>query len=375
MIKNTRPLYSGTYFDALKNPAVYRDKTPLDLHAETKRVMDTHNIAKESSEKYTKQEGLNNSESVPATSSLRKQASIAHAYHLATTGNEEYKKAVFASHQKNSPDLIKKTGAKNYDDLVSKSYQALASETGKQFKSLPIKTTFHNDGHTYPSSNHMLRDMHLHHHLAVFSGGDKHEFLHHVDPKNGLNENEKFRAVHDFYGHGIHGNQFGPKGEELAWGHHKKMFTPLAALSMTGETRGQNSWVNYSGANTSLQQKMEATRKDRNDAVNRGDSGLAHKHTEKLQHLGSLWNYAKQASVILPHEMNSPTYNGEIPESIKNVTKPAGKYDLKKDPKGFVALARHHNTSSHNGVGGGVLNQEGFHSDLTHILQLHGHTV
>lgn len=57
--------------------------------------------------------------------------------------------------------------------------------------------------------------------------------------------NDVFRWVHDYYGHAMEGNGFGPKGEEAAWWHHAQMFTGLARMAMTTETRGQNSWVNY----------------------------------------------------------------------------------------------------------------------------------
>ena len=373
--KTTQPQpYSGNYFDAKTSPDVYKGKGQIDLDAETNNLRKNDNIAKKSSDAYQKSTGNGSTELTGTPASFGKQVAIAHAYHLASTNNPEYKKHVFAEYQKHMPELIAKHGAKDYDDLVKKSYSAVAAETGKQFKTLPIKTTFHDGELTYPSSGHMLRDVLLHHHLSVFKGGDRHEFLHNVDPENGLNENEKFRAVHDFYGHAIHGNQFGPKGEEVAWEHHKKMFSPLAALAMSAETRGQNSFVNYSGANLELQKKMEETRKERKTAINAGDSKTASEKSAHLGHLGSQWEYAKNASVLLPPHMNSEHYDGHIPESIKKLTPDAGKYDQKKDPKGLVALAKFHNTSSHAGVNGGVLDHEGFKRDLAHVLTLHGHT-
>jgi len=42
----------------------------------------------------------------------------------------------------------------------------------------------------------MLRDALLNKHLYTFRGGDRHEFLNQIDPYLGLNDNEKFRAVH-----------------------------------------------------------------------------------------------------------------------------------------------------------------------------------
>jgi|GEM_PF-4829795 len=57
-------------------------------------------------------------------------------------------------------------------------------------------------------------------------------------------QNDRFRAVHDFFGHAATGRGFGQDGEEAAWVHHSQMFTPKARLALTTETRGQNSWYN-----------------------------------------------------------------------------------------------------------------------------------
>jgi hypothetical protein len=57
--------------------------------------------------------------------------------------------------------------------------------------------------------------------------------------------NDIFRAIHDYYGHAKEGVGFRGDGEENAWRAHASMFSPLARLAMTTETRGQNSWLNY----------------------------------------------------------------------------------------------------------------------------------
>lgn len=57
--------------------------------------------------------------------------------------------------------------------------------------------------------------------------------------------NDIFRAVHDYFGHGAGGYDFGPRGEENAWIAHSRMYSDLARRAMTTETRGQNSWVNF----------------------------------------------------------------------------------------------------------------------------------
>lgn len=60
-------------------------------------------------------------------------------------------------------------------------------------------------------------------------------------------QNNQFRAVHDFHGHFMTGRGFDRHGEEAAWVRHSQMFTGLARRAMTTETRGQNSafiWIN-----------------------------------------------------------------------------------------------------------------------------------
>lgn len=58
-------------------------------------------------------------------------------------------------------------------------------------------------------------------------------------------DNTVFRTVHDYYGHYLGRNSFGPKGELAAFHAHAKMFTGAAVLALATETLGQNSWVNY----------------------------------------------------------------------------------------------------------------------------------
>jgi hypothetical protein len=43
-------------------------------------------------------------------------------------------------------------------------------------------------------------------------------------------QNDRFRAVHDFFGHAATGRGFGQDGEEAAWVHHSQMFTPKGTI-------------------------------------------------------------------------------------------------------------------------------------------------
>ena len=72
-----------------------------------------------------------------------------------------------------------------------------------------------------------------------------HPFLGRLDPATGQSLNDRFRAVHDLFGHAAEGYGFGPRGEENAWIRHCHMFSAGAQKALTTETRGQNSWVNF----------------------------------------------------------------------------------------------------------------------------------
>lgn len=147
------------------------------------------------------------------------------------------------------------------DTKVKAAYSALGKEVDSQFKTLPVKIEFTKDD-PYKSSKEMFDDVEQNKRLKVFTGGAEHPLLGQKD-KDGISLNDKFRAVHDYYGHAMFGHQFGPNGEESAWVEHSKMFTPLAQKALTTETRGQNSWFNYSKENEgkSMDEKQFAEQK------------------------------------------------------------------------------------------------------------------
>jgi hypothetical protein len=125
-----------------------------------------------------------------------------------------------------------------HDPAVQAAYAALVNEVDAQYAILPVEI-FPVDTQSYPykNSTEMMDDVMHNYRLAVFDGGDDHAIL-------TREQNFKFRAVHDFFGHCQKGLAFGPRGEENAWVEHSKMFSPQARQAMTTETRGQNSWVN-----------------------------------------------------------------------------------------------------------------------------------
>lgn len=278
----------------------------------------------QSAQKYVQERGLQfagRPEMPP--SSLAKQSAIGRAYQLAVDGTPEYKQAVFDAYKREMPEVIEQSGARNYDELVAASYRQMAKETSEQFDALPLNYSFHRAGEgDYPSSAEMVRDVHGNRHLYVFQGGDRHEFLHNVDPRTGLNENEKFRAVHDAFGHAIYGNKFGAPGEEVAWGIHQQMYSPLARLAMTSETRGQNSFVNYTPLNAALVERGNKLSEAAAYAMRSGDKERAARYNAEKAELYKNWQYAPQKAVLLPPEFTRLDYSGGMPDYLKPANQP-----------------------------------------------------
>lgn len=164
--------------------------------------------------------------------------------------------------------------------LVQRAYTELADEVKDQFLSMPIKVDLlSGQGEPYASSTEMRRDILDNNHLSIFAtepdtfGSDPSiDYSNHpllqpsgikiLDADGNIVEegearynesgkellyNDLFRAVHDYYAHTVSPVAFGPKGEEAAWKNHMAMMrSPWAAWALTTETRGQNSWVNFS---------------------------------------------------------------------------------------------------------------------------------
>jgi len=258
-------------------------------------------------------------------SSLAKQSGIGRTYEIAAEYSDKYPKDRIFQGYLADPEygpMIQQMGIKSYDDLLERSYKQLEKETMQQFKSLPVKMSFHNGELNYLDSNEMLRDIVGHNHLTVYRGGDRHDFLNKIDNQTGLNSNEQFRAVHDYFGHGIKGNPFGAKGEEVAWASHQQMFSPLARIAMTAETRGQNSFVNYTPINAELVAQMEDLRRIQREAERIGDTDTSKRISDRLREKGSEWGYAKQASIVLPAEFTKIDFRGGMPDYLMGIVEP-----------------------------------------------------
>lgn len=139
-------------------------------------------------------------------------------------------------------DLYEKLPKKDVEAIDE--YEALASEVEEQFdfmtKNLGIKVEFVPED-PYKTSKEMFADVSKGtlKVLQTASTG--------AHPLFSNEQNDKFRAVHDYFGHAATGRGFGQDGEESAWVHHSQMFTEKARGALTTETRGQNSFFNNRG--------------------------------------------------------------------------------------------------------------------------------
>jgi hypothetical protein len=128
-----------------------------------------------------------------------------------------------------------------FDKDAVDEYEALATEVEQQYdymtKTLGIKVEFILQD-PYKTSKEMFAEVSTGklRVLRTESTG--------AHPLFSNEQNDKFRAVHDYFGHAATGRGFGQDGEEAAWVHHSQMFGKKARGALTTETRGQNSWYN-----------------------------------------------------------------------------------------------------------------------------------
>jgi len=252
-------------------------------------------------------------------SSLEKQFPIGKTYETMAKGiDPALERQLFAQYLRAYPDVVRKSGATNYQELIPASYEQLGKENAKQLDRMlneGMNLSYHQGNLNYANSPQMLEDALINKHLYTFGGGEPHQLLNKIDPYTGLNENQVFRAVHDYYGHGPTGASFGPKGEELAYGTHSQLYSPLAKMAAATETRGQNSFVNYSGINADLQAQMIPLKlqQERLKRLGQDTSDV----DAKLAELGAQTQYAEQKAFLLPPEMIDVNYAGGVPDYLK----------------------------------------------------------
>ena len=133
----------------------------------------------------------------------------------------------------------------DWDGEALPAYRAFRTETARQFELLTGSTGRGGLGirveptvsDPYPHAAAMAADLGTTRRLRIFATGGRgnsHPFL-------TAEQNDMFRAVHDVFGHLASGRGFDRHGEDAAWYAHSRMYSPLARLAMTTETRGQTS--------------------------------------------------------------------------------------------------------------------------------------
>jgi hypothetical protein len=129
-----------------------------------------------------------------------------------------------------------------HDPAARAAYDALNAEVEHQHQAIldAGHTINYVDHDPYKNSKEMIADIRDNKNLNVFktSADQAHPYM---TPE----QNDKFRAVHDWLAHAGEGHSFGPIGEENAYRVHASTLSPLAQRALATETRGQNSWVNF----------------------------------------------------------------------------------------------------------------------------------
>lgn len=251
---------------------------------------------------------------------LKKVAEIADRYYKRIFGIDRPKyygsRGLDEARAKRIADAYEKMKHNPNDPEVKASYEALAKETLDQYKDFLDAgfTVEINDDEPYDNSQDMINDLRNNNRIKIFSTesgfGDnkitkKQREENPLLKKSGYKDvngkplliNDVFRAIHDFFGHAELGNSFGAKGEENAWNIHSRMYSPLARRAMTTETRGQNSFVNFSGVNEDINKLREKARKLRQE----GDIEGAKAIVNQIYKEGS---FAEQKIGLLPEEFS-----------------------------------------------------------------------
>lgn len=148
------------------------------------------------------------------------------------------------------PDTVRRVG-RAYDALpahdpnAEKHYAAMGREVNDQYHHMThnmginVQTVDHDP---YPDVHHMMHDVDNNNRLQVLGTHvtGAHPFF---DDET----NDKFRAVHDYFGHAATGRSFDRHGEQAAYLAHSQMFSPQARPALHAETQGQNSSLILNG--------------------------------------------------------------------------------------------------------------------------------
>lgn len=223
-------------------------------------------------------------------------------------------------------DALKREIADQYDHLVSR---------GVKF------SRWTKEGQPYKDSKEMRADAVNNRHLHYFptEGGFGSTEAKPDDPgrTHPLNEdapghppgtkyNDLFRAVHDYYGHAVHGHQFGPQGEVRAWHEHARMLSPLARKALTTETHGQNSWVNFGPHNPQALKPTERPFADQKANILSDHETLKPETPEKLSARGGAGEGELHQLIRAAHAARGDrTSLGALGDHIQENNRPGGR--------------------------------------------------
>jgi hypothetical protein len=221
------------------------------------------------------------------------------------------------------------------DPKVREAYEAMAAETLEQYKDF-LEAGYVveiNNEEPYRNSREMIEDLRKNKRMKIFStesGFGDTQISQEQRAENPLLRdsgfkdvngqtmlvNDVFRAIHDFFGHAELGNSFGPKGEENAWNVHARMYSPTARAAMTTETRGQNSYVNFSGENDAVKELQKQARALREEGLN----AQARKIEEEIY---AKFKFADQKIGLLPEEFyqidETDIDAARVPENVEEL--------------------------------------------------------
>jgi hypothetical protein len=315
---NTRFLSQGEYSRILEQ---YGDKIGEQYPAESRQnILDAIQLAKERARRFGSDYGQKSEQAKIEAEKATQDYINKNKEELGLPDVEK------TSVKKVDPELSKRV-KDAYDALpvddssnpeVKAAYEKAAKEIDKQFeyltKDLGIEVEFIKDD-PYKNSDEMFEDIINNKRLKIFQGGEPHPFLgESTKDANGFTANEKLRAIHDYFGHFVGRNQFGKVGEEAAWVDHSKMFSPEAQRAITTETRGQNSWVNFSGVNDAAIAKMQ----EGNQLIKEGKVTEGNKLIKEGQ---SEFKFAEQKVALMPEEFSDWTKYSEKKKPLETAPK------------------------------------------------------
>jgi hypothetical protein len=220
-----------------------------------------------------------------------------------------------------------------YDEDAVPAFLAMGKQVDDQFetltKRLGVRVTF-TDDEPYEDVMGLIADLRDNKHIAVLrtsaTGGH---------PIFSNEQNDRFRAVHDAFGHGGTGRGFDRHGEEAAWAAHSRMFTGDARLAMTTETRGQNSTMVW-GKGEFPEQKVALLPEFAYEAVSTSETKSA--DDDNLFHLSGVhhaalgrWGLEAKHAGPGPHSTGTPQamHGGGVGGNPFTAGLYAGLYEMK----------------------------------------------